>query len=228
MDIPKHFCWTRFGTESAQSVTQIIARKNEERLLGGGIFLWGIGNAVGRSIRELLRVETCPQVLFSAIKSAPKPVDVNPHAVVAWTSATGLDGSCFELPSRALVTSRIDPDAPRSAHYALVCNSSGPLEFSSRGCHLRFGALRNLATGRPVGASQVTAVVEYEHGRAADSAKYDVALQAQLVSPFFIRLGNPVTLLRNPVSGDFDFERARDRIYGVSTLRPTSQIPKRF
>jgi hypothetical protein len=213
MKIPRYFCWTRFGTEAAQEISQIIERKEEERQFGSGVFLWGIGNAVGPSILELLRVSACPQVLFSSIKSAPKSIDVNPPTVVAWTDAFGLDGEPFVLPERALVTSRFDPTSPKRVHYALVCHSKDPLTLSPNGASLQFSALRNLVTKRRLGASQVTAVVEHEDGHPSDSESYRIAIQARLVAPYFIRLHQPIPL--NPVndrSKTFDFAAAREAI----------------
>src|ERR1700683_3869836 len=102
MNIPQYFCWTRFGTEAAQTIEQILQRKEAERRAGNGVFVWGIGNAVGRSMLELLRVCDEPTVLFSPIKSAPKAHDVKPPAVAAWTGARGLFGEPFVLPDQAL------------------------------------------------------------------------------------------------------------------------------
>lgn len=196
-NIPRYFCWTRFGTEAAQSVQQIFARKEKERVDGNGIFLWGIGNPVGPSITKLVRVCDNPKVFFSSIKSPPRSQDVSPPAVAVWASARTLDGRPFEVPERAVVTSRYDPDVPKRAHYALVCYSERPLDLSPTGDQIWFGALRNIITGRPVGPSQVTAVVEHherhEHG---SCALYDVAAEAQLVPPYFVRLEDPFVVHR--------------------------------
>jgi len=100
MMIPRYFCWTRFGTEAGQEFSRIIERKEEERQVGNGMFLWGIGNAVGPSILALLRVSGYPEVLFSPIKSAPKSFDVNPSAVAAWTDAFSLNGEPFSPPEK--------------------------------------------------------------------------------------------------------------------------------
>ena len=67
--LPEYFCWTRFGTEAAEPIDSILGRKERERVANRGIFVWGIGNAIGPSIRELLRREAQPEVLFSPIKS---------------------------------------------------------------------------------------------------------------------------------------------------------------
>jgi hypothetical protein len=222
MKIPRYFCWTRFGTEAAQDISQIIERKEEERQIGNGVFLWGIGNAVGPSILELLRVSGCPEVLFSSIKSAPKPIDVNPPAVVAWTDGIGLDGEPFALPEGALVTSRFDPKSPKLVHYALVCHSEAPLALLPNGASIQFRALRNLVTQRPLGASQVTAVVEYKDGHPRDSEGYGVAMRARLAAPYFIRFHHAIPIVPvNSPSRTFDFAAAREAIM----LRRKSMTP---
>jgi hypothetical protein len=210
-DIPQYFCWTRFGTEAAQSVPQILARKEEERVAARGLFFWGIGNALGRSIAQLLRVCERPRVLFSSIKSRPRMQDVEPPLVVAWTTAIALDGSPYQMPDQALVVSRYDPLAPRTAHYALACHSLSPLDSPLSAKPIALDALRNLLTGRPVGTSQVTAVVERVAHTALDSLTYQVAMEAELVPPYFVELRNPIALARldGPGAGRFDFAAAR-------------------
>lgn len=193
--LPDYFCWTRFGTEAGQAVTHILHRKEQERAANGGLFIWGIGNAIGPSIRELVRRTTRPEVLFSPIKSSPKPQDVEPAAVAAWIFGETLDGDIYRLPEHSLVTSRYDPVAPSDLHYALVCFSCQPLITEGPVAKVPFAALKNLRTGRPIGASQVTAVV---FRAAADDPNgghaYDVAIRAELVYPYFVKLRRPVRL----------------------------------
>lgn len=192
--LPDLFCWTRFGTEASEPVEQILFRKEQERLANGGIFLWGIGNAVGPSIRELTQRALRPEVVFSPIRSAPRLRDVSPPAIVAWTTAEALDGSHFAIPAHSLVTSRYDPTAPRSHHYALVCFSERPLiPLRSEG-KIGFTQLRNLRTGRPVGASQVTAVVRRLERTTNETTMYEIAIRAELIHPYFVRLRRAVQL----------------------------------
>lgn len=216
MNIPRYFCWTRFGTEAAQTIEQILQRKEAERRAGNGVFVWGIGNAVGRSMLELLRVCDEPTVLFSPIKSAPKAHDVNPPAVAAWTGARGLFGEPFVLPDQALVTSRFDPSSSKRTHYALVCYSEKPLELLESNGSIQFRGLRNLISNRPVGPSQVTAVVEYAGERSDGCTQYGVAMRARLVAPYFIRLRQPIPLNESTgrESRNFDFQAARTAIAG--------------
>jgi hypothetical protein len=68
---------------------------------------------------------------------------------------------------------------------------------------LQFSALRNLISGRPVGHSQVTAVVQVDsQPLATGRLKYPVALRAELVAPYFIELGGPRVIRGNPHSDD--------------------------
>jgi hypothetical protein len=190
---PECFCWTRFGTAAAQSSEQILLRKEQERLVNGGLFLWGIGNAIGPSIVELLRRISDPEVLFSPVKSTPRLLDATPPGVAAWTVAETLTGEQFQIPETLLVTSKYDPAHPKKSHYALVCSSAESLTQFPAHHKLEFGALRNLVTGHPIGASQVTAVVQQVDAKPV-LRTYDVAIRARLVYPYFLRLKDPVQL----------------------------------
>jgi hypothetical protein len=171
----------------------IVARKEAERRANGGIFFWGIGNSVAPAVAELVRRVGRPEVLFSPIKSRPRQVDIAPAYVARWTLAEAQSGDMFELPEDANVTSRWDPARPAAAHYALVCSSTEPLEIDNAG-QLSFGALRNLRSGAPLGASQVTAVVYRADTTGQAGGEYPVALRAALVAPYFVRLRGPVPL----------------------------------
>lgn len=195
MRLPDCFCWTRFGTEAGQSVDQILARKEQERIANDGLFFWGIGNAIGPSMLELLRRTDSPEVLFSPIRSEPRREDVVPVSVVAWTKAQALSGDEYRLPEQSLITSRFDPVKPRGRHYALVCYSKIPIAVKARLKQIQFDNLRNLLTGRPVGASQVTAVVQLsETATAGTSLSYNIAFGAQLAAPYFVQLRSPMPL----------------------------------
>jgi len=128
-------------------------------------------------------------VLFSPIRSSPRPSDVSPVAVATWKTAETLDGRSYALPERCLVTSRYDPEAPRESHYALVCWSGNSLSMNEAELHLDISHLRNLLTDRPVGASQVTAVVR-NCSPATERGTHRVALRARLAPPYLLRLRN--------------------------------------
>ena len=199
--LPKCFCWTRFGTEAGEPITHILERKEAERAANNGVFVWGVGNAVGPSVRELVRRSPKPEVVFSPIKSPARVQDASPPAVVAWIGGETLDGEPFCLPEHSLVTSRYDPVSPRAGHYALVCFSGAPITPARPGGTIAFNALKNIRTGRPIGASQVTAVVERGESCAEESLTYEVAIRAELVYPYFVRLRQPVVL---PTSANRD------------------------
>jgi hypothetical protein len=207
MSLPESFCWTRFGTEAGQSANGILARKEQERAANRGLFFWGIGNAIGPSIAELVRILDNPEVLFSPIRSSPRRDDVAPAVVAAWSEATTMAGEPYSLAAQSLITSRLDPITPRDVHYALVCYSDQSLFGAASDGKIVFGRLRNLLTKRPVGASQVTAVVQYDKTAQETGAAYDVNFRAMLVPPYFIRLRKPMPL---PLfSGNHhDWERA--------------------
>src|ERR1035438_2910342 len=180
MSLPDHFSWTRHGTEAAQPIQSIFGRKEEERHANAGVFFWGIGNAIGPSMKELIRRSAQPEVLFSPIKSAARVEDKCPPAVVAWTSAESLDGMPFSLPPASLITSRFDLTSPKSTHYALVCYSrQSLLAESPLNERIVFGQLRNILTGRPVGASQVTSIIEKSNQPHIGTRIYDVTIRAR-------------------------------------------------
>jgi len=188
-DIPQYFCWTRFGTEAGQSFADILSRKEHERRRNGGVFLWGIGNAIGPSLKEFLRQGLEPKVLFSPIKSTPREKDIAPKTVVTWGIGETLEGTTFYLPHTSMVLSSYDPDSPKRAHYALVCRSAERLAINHSG-NISLAALRNFLSGRPIGASQVTAVVRRDEVR-CDTGGYEVAFRAELTAPYFLRLTEP-------------------------------------
>lgn len=222
--LPEHFCWTRFGTEAGQLVAQILDRKEKERQASQGIFLWGIGNAVGAGITELVRCCSEPEVLFSPIKSAPRAVDVTPESVVAWTAGETLDGDVYSLPDSSLVTSRLPPGSVRPSHYALVCFSGQPIELSVDVPVLAFDGLRNLLSGRRLGASQVTAVVTRETASPQTEAKYAVAFRAHLVYPYFIRLRGPVPVRNELRSNAFTILPSQEPLAGEVQVRQTPRV----
>lgn len=189
LSLPEAFCWTKFGTEAGELPLSIFQRKELERRRNGGVFLWGIGQSIGPSLPHLLRATSTPEVLFSPIKTSAATRDVSPAQIVLWCDAFGYDGHRFRLPEHSLVTSRSDPAHPRSGHYALVCEARSPiLKLEGKDEHLALEALRNLRSGTPLGASQVTAIVRRMHITSPTRAKYPVVARARLVYPYLVRL----------------------------------------
>ena len=186
------FCWTRFGTEAGEPIEHILERKELERRSNDGLFLWGIGNSVAPAMAELVERLDRPEVLFSAIRSRPRTVDLRPARVVTWRAGLAMNGNRYELPDSVHVTSRAPEERIPASHYALVCRSSEPLEISDHG-RVAFCGLRNLRSGSQLGASQVTAVVRRVQCSGPGS-EYVIALRAWLVFPYFVRLIEPAVL----------------------------------
>jgi hypothetical protein len=186
--LPSHFCWTRFGTEAGESIYEILRRKEVERQRNGGIFLWGIGNALGPSMRALLRVEATPRVIFSPIRAEPRASDVSPEAINVWTTGVALDGVRYVIPEASVVTSRVARSGRPERHYALVCWSDRPLRLTESSSVVVIRNAYNLLTSNRVGSSQVTAVVRYDKNASVRGAVYPIALRARLVAPFFVHL----------------------------------------
>jgi len=191
LHLPEAFCWTRFGTEAGETISEILQRKDAERRANEGMFFWGIGNSVAPGIAELVRKSSQPELLFSPIKGRPRSTDVCPEAVVRWRSAETIDGDILHIPDAITLTSRMATG--KRSHYALVCSTERPLEFANHG-QVAFGALRNLLSGRSVGPSQVTAVVRLLRGALVGGAIYAIALRVRLVHPYFVRLMDPIRI----------------------------------
>lgn len=200
-NMPRRFCWTKYGAEAGEDIESILRRKESERLANDGVFLWGIGNSVGPGVRRLVELEETPTVVFSPMKAAPKQADVRPVSVVTWSRAFDLNGSEWAIPPGSTVTSRgASSRQKKRIHYALVCRSDMPLQTSDRNASIQFAALRNLESGNPLGFSQVTAVVERVECDGERDLAYPVGFAATLVFPYFVCLAEPKELGKEPAS----------------------------
>jgi len=181
--------------EAGQPLDMIIRRKELERAIGDGVFYWGIGNALGASIFELLRRTSTPEVLFSVMRAKPKREDVTPGSLLLWTEYIDVGGLSQPLPSHALVLSRGDTaSGVKRRHYALVCYSDAVLSSSSFGT-IDLSHFKNVGgTHGRVGYSQVTANIEHIPIKEAGVC-YDISLRAVLGPPYFIRLAEPRKVL---------------------------------
>jgi len=184
----RYFIWTRYGTEAGEPIAEILRRKETERAANNGIFLWGIGNVLGPSIQALEERVADPCVVFSPIKAPPRTIDVQPFKVVSWTTGELIDGTAYKLPVHSIVTSRA-----KRAHYALVCFSPQELHFEDVTETVRFGTLRNLVSGRPLGRQQVTAVVERCMTSCGDTYAYPATV-VSLYPPYYVKLKDPEQL----------------------------------
>ena len=113
---------------------------------------------------------------------------MSPSALVKWKQAYSLDGDRFSIPEGSLVTSRFDNSRPNQPRFALVCYSEVSLLPLRENLKIGVGQLRNLRTGRRIGASQVTSVVEMVDPISYDVGSYNVSILADLIEPYFVRL----------------------------------------
>jgi hypothetical protein len=193
-NVPTFFCWSKFGDEAGESVPGILARKEAERDNNDGVFLWGIGSSIAPSLRELLRHEPNPKVLFTPMLSPPAQRDVKPRAVAVWHSAKTMEGLNYLVPQHSLVTSRAEPERTPRRHYALVCRSDRPITRDEVAPWFDDADVRNLRTGALVGASQVTSVVRLMDEGRRGHKRYRVAFTAELDPPYFVTLSNCTVL----------------------------------
>lgn len=184
-------CWTRMQAEAGQNLEAIVTRKDLEREAGGGLFCWGIGNAPPRSLYEMVRGGPDIDVVFSMMKSRPKSSDVAPSGLIVWRSYFDFDGEERALPPNVLVTS--GPKAGARAHYALMCHAEQPLKLADLGAFDPTAYLNVSEAARPVGASQVTALLRRVAGEQED-AGYRINLRASLVKSSWVKLGKPLEL----------------------------------
>lgn len=190
-------CWSRMQAEAGQELSSILARKENERRAGGGLFFWGVGNAPSTLIGALARMKKNIPVVFSIMKSRPKPADSSPSSLLVWRRFVDLYGVERPLPPHALITSRGDSEtgSRKTRHYALMCWSEDELQIK-RGVPFDHNAYRNAGpNGAPVGASQVTALLTPAHKLSGD-AQYEANLEATLAGSYWVRLADPVKLTR--------------------------------
>lgn len=196
--IPPTFCWTKMGAEAGEELAAIIRRKEWERQLGGGYFFWGIGQSLGENAKAVAPEITSLHVIFSPMPSKPKLIDVAPNDVVIWNAWIDAQGVVRRLPIHCFITSRASLPSGRKkeSHYALVCFSDQELNKQSNEIFVFPNYLRNVATNKPLGASQVTAVVRAPNlkDKTSDAKSYSVSFTAELRSPYCVQLAQPLLL----------------------------------
>ena len=215
-----YLCWSRIQAEAGQSIEQIIARKERERLAGDGMFYWGVGNPPAVAIRCLARVGCAVTVVFSLMKSRPRANDLFPDRIAVWRRYIDIDGVEQAFPEHVLVTSQVKASTrPRNVHYALVCRSEAPLRLQ-RGILFNHGAYRNISVrnGR-VAPSQVTALLEAT-GEPAAHGGYEENLRARLVGGYWVRLTDaivwsPSILTKLSGCADLPPDEWGDFVYGL-------------
>lgn len=191
-----YLCWSRIQTEAGQPLEAIIARKERERRLGSGLFMWGVGNAPATIANRLARTQVPVPVVFSIMKSRPKKADVTPQRIFGWRQYIDAEGVERSLPRHSLVTSRGDSrTGAKRVHYALMCWSDVPLQLKTLGESFSHLSYRNASgKGSPVGFSQVTALLKRVNDDYQDTTDYQVNLRAWLTGSYWVRLTDPVQI----------------------------------
>jgi hypothetical protein len=194
--LPPTFCWIKTGTESSEELPALVLQKEWERRLGGGRFLWGIGQPLGHSAQVAAHRTGSLLALFSPASTRPRAVGRKREDMLLWNAWIDNAGQVRQLPPHAFIVSRavLPSGRRREQHYALVCSSPTELSMGTR-LHIYPEHLRSVSSGKTLGAAQATAVVDCK-SRAGDLSgkRYPVALAVELDAPYFVRLTQPVVL----------------------------------
>jgi hypothetical protein len=128
-------CLTKFGPESGETADEILARKDLERRSGTRAhkheFWWGIGEkGAAQAINRLISQHGANVVLFCAIKNQKVPENGSASDILVWRKYSVL----HDIPKHVLITSAAVTKSGRirRTHFALICNSSVPIEMGGR------------------------------------------------------------------------------------------------
>lgn len=194
------FCWSKIGTEAGENLSEIIQRKEIERLANNGTFLWGVGSSLGSSLDLLRERTTAPMVLFTNMLSKAKVIDECPKRIFMWVSYYDQYGQVRALPEYSFVTSRgtTSSETKKKNHYALICNSR--LAIPSKEPSIIDGStLVNLKSGKQVGASQVTSIVKQIRKASTVMKQYSVVFSAELKDEGQVRLAHFIEIKQQDV-----------------------------
>jgi hypothetical protein len=193
-DLTEILCRTRMQTEAGQDLRSIVLRKELERSAGDGIFCWGVGNAPALAVTAFARACRDIDVVFSRMKTRPKPGDAAPSGRVIWRSYYDVDGGEHPLPAASLVTSRANSKSRlKGTHYALMCLAGTALELGDFGS-FDPSAYRNVSeSAAAIGAAQTTALVQRVSAERKDAA-YRINLRAKLTNGYWVKLCDPLDL----------------------------------
>src|SRR3954453_23538599 len=127
-----YFVCTRMQAYSGLPVTEVVKRREAERLSGRGVFWWVIGNSLGSKIYEIAKWnDGSLPVLFSLMLSKPNKADLMPANICIWNAWKDRNGDIHDIPEHVLGWSReIEPEQKL---HALVCQSDTPLAISDHG-----------------------------------------------------------------------------------------------
>lgn len=194
--IPDQFVFSKMQTDAGEDIKAIRNRKELERM-AGGTFWWGIGESKRQAIETLLRTKPLPEVLFSLMPSRPSAQSREPGEVFVWESFRTPQGELPLPPHVIVISGGTRTGTPKTRYHALVCASPLPI-LENGGGTVDATQLINIGdSGRPLGSSQVTAVVNYSPKICAVAPRpYNIAARAILEPPYFADLANPRKLSR--------------------------------
>jgi hypothetical protein len=179
------FVYTKPGAfETGEGLSNIIVRKEAERVANSNVFWWGVGNSLGSRLAETARVAggTLPLLFLVPISPTPaSPEDTNPEFEFHWTKWQDFDGALKTVPPAVRVISRGNDE--KRKHYALVCRSETSLKFAPSGTMFDLQLCRT-ANDKAPGSSQVTALVWGDSDGGHSNGKYQIAFRATLVYPW--------------------------------------------
>ena len=235
-ETPSHpyVCWTRMQAESGQPLASIVQRKEYERRYGDGYFFWGVGNAPALAINPLARKQIRVPVIFSEMKSKPKPADTHPTRVLVWRRYLDIDGTEHPLPDHVLVTSKatVTRAMKLRGYYALMCFTDRRLELAEGAAGFDHLSYRNASKHcAPVGPSQVTALLQLtdpdDESSPTLTTSYRANFHAWLTGSYWVRLSDPALicpeqLLALSHTSDLDAAKWVDL---VSTIRDSEPFP---
>ncbi|MEI6001040.1 hypothetical protein H3V53_28805 [Paraburkholderia bengalensis] len=233
--LPPTFCWIRTGIESGEELPSLVLQKEWERRLGGGRFLWGVGQSPGNAAQVAAHRTGSLLALFSPASSRPKPSVRKREDMLLWNAWVDSVGQVRQLPPHAFIVSRavLPSGRRREQHYALVCSSPADLSMGTR-LSIYPEHLRSVSSGKPPGSGQSATVVDCL-ARAGETGgkRYPVALAVELEAPYCVRLTQPSVLKArdfaevNKATRDGDFA-AFIELVGRLRTRPSQERVRGF
>jgi hypothetical protein len=211
------FVWSMIGEDAGEKLVHIIARKEAERLAGAGQFWWGLGTPLGEDVeRQAILNGRALHALFSEPKKA-RPIDPALQVRVwnGWCSISGK--SRGDIPKHVLVTSGYDPKKRKQLpHYALICHSDARLSLGKCGFldPVQCRTFRNRSKPGPL---QRAALLTRQ---SAHTGGYEIAFEASLVNPWYVKLVRPRLLSVSGVDGIRNYKDGDDWSALVRSLRP--------
>jgi hypothetical protein len=123
-------CLTKFGPESGETASAILARKEWERKSGKAAhaneFWWGVGEGgTAESVRYLIEKYKAKSIIFVAVKDQTTKGSAPPQVLVWRKYRTLASDQDIDIPENVLITSSLSTKKGKlkSNHLALVCKS---------------------------------------------------------------------------------------------------------